>query len=63
MAWRESGCGVRKVSVLMQEVLSMSKQKMFFSFEYNKDAWRAAQILKVGLDWFRMSCNKDLTIL
>ena len=25
----------------------MSKQKMFFSFEYNKDAWRAAQIRNV----------------
>ena len=47
MDWRKSGCGVRKVSVLMQEVLSMSKQKMFFSFEYNKDAWRAAQIRNV----------------
>ena len=28
----------------------MSKRQVFFCFEYNKDAWRAVQILNICLD-------------
>ncbi len=34
---------------IVKEVLAMSKQQVFFSFEYNKDAWRAAQIRNICL--------------
>lgn len=50
----------------------MSKQKVFFSFEYNKDAWRAAQIrnackgsidvLATDRDWEEVRVKSDSAI-
>lgn len=50
----------------------MSKQKVFFSFEYNKDAWRAAQIcnackgsidvLATDCDWEEIRVRSDSVI-
>lgn len=50
----------------------MSKQKVFFSFEYNKDAWRAAQIrnvckgsidvLATDCDWEKVRVKSDNAI-
>lgn len=50
----------------------MTKQKVFFSFEYNKDAWRAAQIrnackgsidvLAMGREWEEVRVKSDSAI-
>ena len=45
----------------------MSKHQVFFSFEYNKDAWRASQVRNMGKvsesstfsdnDWEEVKCK------
>lgn len=50
----------------------MSKRQVFFSFEYNKDVWRAAQVRNMGKvssdstfsdnDWEEVKCKSDAAI-
>lgn len=50
----------------------MAKRQVFFSFEYNKDAWRAAQIRNMGKvsndstfsdnDWEEVKSKSDADI-
>ena len=61
-----------KADVLNREMLSMSKQKVFCSFEYKKDAWRVAQIrnacksiidvLATDRDWEEVRVKSDNAI-
>lgn len=50
----------------------MAKHQVFFSFEYNKDAWRASQVRNMGKvsdlstfsdnDWEEVKCKSDKEI-